>query len=54
MWLFGGWHQVALELFRKLGSALARHTGQEEGEQIEVDGLKLLYHALWYLFCTRI
>ena len=28
----GGWHQVALEQFQKLGSALARHTGQEEGE----------------------
>ena len=25
----GGWHKVALEQFRKLGSALARHTGQE-------------------------
>ena len=30
----GGWHQVALDQFRKLGSALARHTGQEEGEKI--------------------
>merc|ERR1712004_51481 len=25
---------VALEQFRKLGSALARHTGQEEGEKV--------------------
>ena len=31
----GGWHQVALDQFRKLGSALARHTGQEEGEKID-------------------
>ena len=31
----GGWHKVALEQFRKLGSALARHTGQEEGEKTD-------------------
>ena len=30
----GGLHKVALEQLRKLGSALARHTGQEEGETI--------------------
>ena len=30
----GGWHPVAVEQIRKLGSALARHTGQEEGEAI--------------------
>ena len=30
---FGGWHKVALEQFRKLGSALARHTAQDEGEK---------------------
>ena len=30
----GGWHPVAAEQIRKLGSALARHTGQEEGEAI--------------------
>ena len=30
----GGWHKVALEQLRKLGSSLARHTGQEEGETI--------------------
>ena len=30
----GGWHKVALEQLRKLGSALARHTGQEESETI--------------------
>ena len=30
----GGWHKVALEQLRKMGSALARHTGQEEGETI--------------------
>ena len=27
----GGWHKVAMEQLKKLGSALARHTGQEEG-----------------------
>ena len=30
----GGWHPVAVEQIRKLGSALARHTGQEESEAI--------------------
>ena len=30
----GGWHPVAAEQIRKLGSALARHTGQEEDEAI--------------------
>ena len=30
----GGWHKIALEQLRKLGSALASHTGQEEGETI--------------------
>ena len=30
----GGWHQVALDQFRKLGSALGRHTVQEEGEKL--------------------
>ena len=30
----GSWHKVALEQLKKLGSALARHTGQEEGETI--------------------
>ena len=30
----GGWHKVGLEQLRKLGSALARHTGQEEGETV--------------------
>ena len=29
---FGGWHSVADREVRKLGSVLARHTGQEEGE----------------------
>ena len=29
----GGWHKVALEQFRNLGSALDRHTGQDEGEK---------------------
>ena len=28
----GGWHKVGLEQLRKLGSALARHTGQEDRE----------------------
>ena len=31
---FGGWHEVAEREVRKLGAALARHTGQEEGEAI--------------------
>ena len=31
----GGWHQVALDQFRKLGSALARHTGQDEREKVD-------------------
>ena len=31
---FGGWHGVAEEQVKKLGSALARHTGQVEGEAI--------------------
>ena len=31
---FGGWHGVAEEQVKKLGSALARHTGQCEGEAI--------------------
>ena len=30
----GGWHEVAAREVRKLGSALARQTGQEEGEAI--------------------
>ena len=30
----GGWHPIAVEQIKKLGSALARHTGQEEGEAI--------------------
>ena len=31
---FGGWHSAAEQEVRKLGTALARHTGQEEGEAI--------------------
>ena len=31
---FGGWHEVAEREVRKLGAALARHTGQEESEAI--------------------
>ena len=30
----GGWHTVAEREVKKLGAALARHTGQEEGEAI--------------------
>ena len=30
----GGWHGIAEREVRKLGAALARHTGQEEGEAI--------------------
>ena len=29
---FGGWHSVADAEVKKLGAALARQTGQEEGE----------------------
>ena len=34
----GGWHKVALEQLRKLGSALARYTGQEEGSGVRYPG----------------
>ena len=30
----GGWHDVAVKQVRKLGAALGRHTGQEEGDPI--------------------
>ena len=35
---FGGWHRVGEREVKKLGSALARHTGQEESEAV---------HHLW-------
>ena len=35
---FGGWHRVGEREIKKLGSALARHTGQDEGEAV---------HHLW-------
>ena len=31
---FGGWHVGAEREVKKLGAALARHTGQEEGETV--------------------
>ena len=31
----GDWHRVAQEQFQKLGSALARHTGQDEGQMVD-------------------
>ena len=31
---FGGWHPEAGRQVKKLGTALARHTGQEEGEAV--------------------
>ena len=31
---FGGWHPDARREVKKLGAALARHTGQEEGEAV--------------------
>ena len=31
---FGGWHPEAGRQVKKLGAALARHTGQEEGEAV--------------------
>ena len=30
----GGWHDVTVQEVRKIGSALSRHTGGEEGEVI--------------------
>ena len=30
----GGWHEQTVNQVKKLGSALARHTGQEESEAI--------------------
>ena len=35
---FGGWHGAGEREVRKLGTALARHTGQDEGEAV---------HHLW-------
>ena len=35
---FGGWHGAGEREVRKLGAALARHTGQDEGEAV---------HHLW-------
>ena len=37
----GGWHESAVEQIKKLGSALARHTVQEESDKI-----RLLYQGL--------
>ena len=31
---FGGWHSAAVGEVKKLGAALARQTGQEEGEVV--------------------
>jgi len=31
---FGGWEESAVAQLKKLGSALARHTGEEESEKI--------------------
>ena len=31
---FGGWHSAVLREVKKLGAALARQTGQEEGEAV--------------------
>ena len=31
---FGGWHSAAQREVKRLGAALSRHTGQEEGEAI--------------------
>ena len=30
----GGWHEQAVEQVKKIGAALARQTGQEEGEAV--------------------
>ena len=53
----GGWHKVALEQLRKLGFALARHLGQEEGETIShllARALVLLQKGLSSLLLNRI
>ena len=36
---FGGWHSSAELEVKKLGTALARHTGQEEGEAVSHFGV---------------
>ena len=53
----GGWHKVALQQLRKLGSALARHTGQEEAETIShllIRASVLLQKGLSSLLLNRI
>ena len=42
--------KVALEQFCKLGSALARHTGQEEGERVAI----LLHRGLANMLLNQI
>jgi hypothetical protein len=37
----GGWHEQTVDQVRKIGSALARHTGQEESEAIRHLGQRL-------------
>ena len=37
----GGWHKQTVDQVRKIGSALARHTGQEESEAIRHLGQRL-------------
>ena len=39
----GGWHEQTVGQLRRLGSALARQTGQEESEANRHDGLIILY-----------
>ena len=41
----GGWHPVAVEQMQKLGSAIARQTGQEESEVMR----QLFQHLSLYL-----
>ena len=53
----GGWHIVWLEQLRKIGFALARHTGQEEGETIShllTSASVLLQKGLSALLLNRI
>ena len=38
----GGWHPDAKKEVKKLGAALARHTGQEEGEAVSQSRLSIL------------
>ena len=53
----GGWHEVTVREVRKIGSALSRHTGGEEGEVIRhiVQRISILLikgNAALILYCV--